>query len=79
LGHNKNLKNNPNNYTFKIVFVNNFCVLRINPYFIDGNNEYSKRRITTFKYINTDNRPKNITNNENNFNNYKYSLLIKKI
>ena len=80
IGHNKNKKSNPNNYTFKTIFVNNFCVLPNNPYFIDGNNSYNNRRITTSKYINTDNnnRPENIVNNESNFNNnnYKYSLLI---
>ena len=78
MGQYKNRKSNPNNYTFKTVFVNNFCVLPMNSSITVGNNSYNNRRIVTSKYINTDNTPENILNNENNFNNYNYkhSLLI---
>ena len=75
---NKNQRISPNNYTFKTVFVNNFCVMPMNSSMIDNNN----------KYINLNNKKKNSLFNLNNsnelnltdrnlFTNSNYSVNIK--
>ena len=77
---NKNIITSPKNFTFKTVFVNNFCVMPMDSFFISKNNQNSN--ITSNKKIYFTNN--NNQNNQNDFNiinkdnlsNYKNPIYI---
>ena len=64
---NKNQRISPKNYTFKTVFVNNFCLLPMNSSFIDKSNRFKKINNKSPNYLNTD---------INSINRYKHSILF---
>ena len=78
---NKNIRTSPKNFTFKTVFVNNFCLVPMDSSFISKNKIYSN--ITSNKKIYFTNN--NNQNNQNDFNiinkdnlsNYKNPIIFK--
>ena len=67
-------KVSPKNYTFKTVFVNNFCLLPVNSSIINKNNRYGKSDSkSNNNYINTTSNENNLKLKEN-FSNYQYPV-----
>lgn len=64
---NKHQRMSPKNYTFKTVFVNNFCLLPMNSSFIEKSNRFKKINNKSQDYLNTD---------INSINRNKHSILF---
>ena len=78
---NKSPKISPKNYTFKTVFVNNFCVMPMNSSLIDNNTKNTHLNGNKKNNLNNSNRldltDRAIFTNSNNYNNSNYSINIK--
>ena len=77
MNHNEKQNNNPNNFTFKTVFVNNFCLLPMNSSFTGRNKPNNNIKNTMSNNINSY-KTENTFNQEKNLSNYRNSILLNK-
>ena len=74
---NKNIRTSPKNFTFKTVFVNNFCLMPMNSSFISKNKRYSNKKIYFTNNNNQNNQNDFNIINKDNLSNYKNPIIFK--